>query len=202
MMTGAHESGILVPYQAKERATMTIAEGIARRKSVRAYLDRPVAPDEVDNVVEAGRWAPNAGPFHVTVLRRPELLQRLDEATHRAIMDSGLEFLIMRASLPGYRPLYGAPVALLLSSPAGPYATLNCAVAAENMLLQATELGLASCFIVTAGWALAADASLAEEVGLPKGNIFQCAVLLGHAAATDPYSSPERVLRGTVSYTD
>ena len=181
---------------------MGIANVIANRKSVRAYLDRPVNDADLQTVVEAGRWAPNAGPFHVTVLRNPELKRRLDDATHKAMLDSGMEFLRMRASLPGYRPLYSAPVVILLSGPAGPYAAVNCALAAENMALQATASGLASCFIVTPGLALGADAALAAEVGLPEGHAFQCAVLLGHAAAEDPYTKPEREPKGTVGYVD
>jgi FMN reductase [NAD(P)H] len=181
---------------------MSISEGITKRKCVRAYLDRPVAPDDVEKVVEAGRWAPNAGPFHLTVLRRAELLQRLSDATHEAMMASGVEFLQMRASLPGYRPLYAAPVAILLSGPAGPNVAMNCALAAENMLLQATELGLGSCFVVTPGRALGPDATLAQQAGLPEEYAFQCAVLLGYPAASDPYSSPERKPKGTISYID
>jgi FMN reductase [NAD(P)H] len=181
---------------------MSISNIIANRKSVRAYLDRPVDDADVQTVVQAGRWAPNAGPFHITVLRRPELRRRLDEATHKAMLDSGMEFLRMRASLPGYRPLYGAPVVILLSGPAGPYTAVNCALAAENMALQATESGLASCFIVTPGLALGADAALAKDVGLPEGHAFQCAVLLGRAAAEDPYTKPEREPKGTAGYVD
>ena len=181
---------------------MSISEIIAKRKSVRAYLDQPVSADDVEKVVEAGRWAPNAGPFHLTVLRRPELKQRLNDATHKGMMESGVEFLRMRASLPGYQPLYGAPVVVLVSGPDGPYTAVNCALAAENMVLQATGVGLASCFIVTPGLALRADAALALEVGLPEGHAFQCAVLLGYPAATDPYSNPERKPKGTVGYVD
>jgi FMN reductase [NAD(P)H] len=182
---------------------MIISEAIARRKSVRAYLDRPVSADYVEKVVEAGRWAPNAGPFHMTVLRRPELKQRLNDAAHTAMMASSLERVRMRAALPGYQPLYGAPVVIMVSGPAdGPFTPMNCALAAGNMVLQATELGLASCFVITPGGALNSDPALAQEAGVPEGYAFQCAVLLGHSAASDPYTSPERVRKGTVSYID
>lgn len=181
---------------------MSISETIAKRKSVRAYLDQPVGAGDVEEIVEAGRWAPNAGPFHATVLRRPDLKQRLNDATHEAMLESGIEFLKMRASLTGYQPLYAAPVVVLLSGPDGPYTGVNCALAAENMLLEATERGLASCFIVTPGLALRADETLAREVGLPEGHAFQCAVLLGYAATSDPYSNPEREPKGTVGYVD
>ena len=182
---------------------MSVSDIIAKRKCVRAYLEQAVSADDLEKVVEAGRWAPNAGPFHITVLRRHELKQRLNDATREAMLASDREFLRMRAGLPGYQPMYGAPVAILLSGPGdGPYSGVNCALAAENMLLQATDLGLASGFIVTPGMALGADAALAQEVGLPEGSVFQCAVLIGYPAATDPYSNPERDRKGTVSYID
>ncbi len=181
---------------------MSISEAVAKRRSVRAYLDRPVSVEDVDKVVEAGRWAPNVGPFHITVLRRPDLKRRLDDATYEAMVASSVEFIRMRAALPGYRPLYGAPVVIILSAPAGPYAGVNCALAAGNMVLQAMELGLGSCFIMTPGLGLGADTTLAGEVGIPEGHSFQCGVLLGHAAANDPYSNSEREPKGTVGYVD
>ncbi len=180
-----------------------IGGDIARRKCVRAYADTLVSADQVDQVVEAGRWAPNAGPFHISVLRKADLKQRLNDATREAMLASAMEFLRMRASLPGYEPMYGAPVAILLSAPKdGMYSGVNCALAAENMVLQATGKGLASCFIVTPGLALGADAALAADVGIPEGFAFQCAVLVGHGADSDPYSDPERAPKGTVSYID
>ena len=40
---------------------MEIADAIAKRKSVRAYLDKPVAAEGLEKIVEAGRWAPKIG---------------------------------------------------------------------------------------------------------------------------------------------
>lgn len=182
---------------------MDVAEAIAKRKSVRAYLDRPVSDEDLGKIVEAGRWAPNSGPFLLTVLRRSSLKERLDEITHQAMLRSGVEFLQMRASLPGYRPLYGAPVVILLTTPADAQTgAQDCALAAGNMILQATELGLASCFIVTPGLGLAAEPALAREIGLPEDHVFQCAVLLGYPGDKDPYSNPDRQPKGAVRYVD
>ncbi len=58
---------------------------------------------------------------------------KIDALTHEAMLNSDREFLRKRASLPGYRPLYGAPVLLLLSGPAdGPYSAVNAALAART----------------------------------------------------------------------
>ncbi len=40
---------------------MNITEAITKRKSIRAYLDKPVPADDLEKIIEAGRWAPNAG---------------------------------------------------------------------------------------------------------------------------------------------
>ncbi len=97
---------------------MNISEAIAKRKSVRAYLDKPVLDDDLAKIVEAGQWAPNAGPFEISAIRNRTLLQRISDRTLDAMVHSDNEFLRQRASLPGYQPTYGAPVLILLSSPA------------------------------------------------------------------------------------
>jgi nitroreductase len=42
---------------------MDVSEAIAKRKSVRAYENKPVPADVLKRIAEAGRWAPNAGLF-------------------------------------------------------------------------------------------------------------------------------------------
>ncbi|MFH1350460.1 MAG: nitroreductase family protein [Pseudomonadota bacterium] len=116
---------------------MNISDAIAKRKSVRAYLDKPVLADDLATIVEAGRWAPNAGPFQISVVRNTGLRQRINDRTLNAMIHSSNEFLQKRASLPDYQPIYGAPVLILLSGPADtPHSPRNTALAAENMLLK------------------------------------------------------------------
>ncbi len=186
---------------------MNISEAIATRKSVRAYTADPVNSDAVEQIIEAGRWAPNHGDFHLSVIRDPGLKQRINDKTLAGMKASGIPFLEERAALPGYQPLYEAPVAILLSAPAdSPAAALNCALVAENMLLQATALGLGSCFFMSAAMVLKGETNtaLAREAGIPEGYVFHCGVLCGHAAAENKFSLPaeERAPRGTVTYLD
>ncbi|MGI6656726.1 MAG: nitroreductase family protein [Desulfobulbus sp.] len=183
---------------------MQVNEAIRTRKSVRSYRDEPVPPEVLETIIEAGQWAPNAGPFLITVIRNESLRQRIDARTKEAMLDSGIPFLRERASLAGYQPLYGAPVVLLLSGPKGPYTGLNAALAAENMILEATAAGLASCFIVTPAFMLSnpANNDLARAAEIPEDHIAQCAVLIGHGADNDPFSLGERVKKGEVRYLD
>ena len=184
---------------------MNISEAIAKRKSVRAYLDKPVPEDDLAKIVEAGQWAPNAGPFQISVVRNAGLRQRINDRTLDAMLHSGNAFLQQRAALPGYQPIYGAPVLILLSAPTNaPYSAVNTALAAENMLLQATGLGLGSCHIVTPALALNGENNrdLAREAGFPDGDVVQCAVIVGYAAAENKFTAGERTRKGSVNYVD
>ena len=184
---------------------MDISEAIAKRKSVRAYLDKLVLADDLEKIVEAGRWAPNSGPFQISVIRNAGLRQKINDRTLDAMVRSDNEFLQQRASLPGYQPIYGAPVLILLSGSAdAPHSLRNTALAAENMLLEATGLGLGSCYLFTPTLALNGESNrdLAQEAGIPDGYALQCAVIVGYAAAEDKFTVAERTRKGSVNYVD
>lgn len=184
---------------------MNISEAIAKRKSVRAYLDTLIPSEDLDRIVETGRWAPNAGPFQISVIRNRELRQEINDRTLNAMIHSGNAFLQQRASLPGYQPLYGAPVLILLSGPAdAPHSARNTALAAENMLLEATGLGLGSCFLVSPTLSLNGknNRDLAKKAGIPDGYGVECAIIVGYAEAENKFTVAERTRKGSVNYVD
>lgn len=184
---------------------MDVSEAIRKRKSVRAYLDKPVPEENLAKIVEAGRWAPNAGEYQISVIRNAGLRQRINDRAHDAMVHSKIEFLRKRVSLPGYQPLYGAPVLILLSGPTeGPHSTANAALAAENMILEATGLGLGSCYVVSPTLALNGEQNrdLAQEAGIPDGYTLQCGVIVGYAAAENKFSVGDRTMKGSVFTVD
>jgi len=184
---------------------MIVSEAIMQRKSVRSYTDKPVSADDVAKIVEAGQWAPNAGPFNMSVIRNADLLKRINDLTSKAMLASGNDFLVERASLPGYQPLYGAPVMIILSGPSdAPYTQLNVATSAENMLLQATGLGLGSCFLRSPAFALNAEENraIAGEAGIAEGAPMQCAVVFGYTDDENKFRRMEREKRGSVTFVD
>jgi len=183
---------------------MEVSEAIAKRKSVRAYEDRPVPADVLAKIVEAGRWAPNTVPFHLSVIRNQALRKKINDRTLEAMANGPNDFLRQRASLPGYRPLYGAPVLIVFSAPTDvPFGPMNTALAAENMLLEATSLGLGSCYLITPTMVLTGgNNELAREARVPEGYAALCAIVVGYAAAEDKFSLPERSKKGEVAYVD
>ena len=184
---------------------MNIFEAIAKRESVRAYFNKQIKTKDLGKIIEAGQWAPNAGPFHISVIRNAVLRQKINDRAYNAMIHSGIEFLQQRASLPGYQPLYGAPVLILLSGPPdSPYSAVNTALAAENMILEATELGLGSCYLVSPTLALngSDNRDLAQEAGIPDTYTLQCAVIVGYATGETKFPLGERTKKGSVNYVD
>jgi nitroreductase len=187
------------------RERMETIEAINRRKSVRAYEEKAVPQDVLSTIIEAGQRPPNAGPFHLSVIRNSALLKKINDLTREAMLNSDNAFSRQRASLPGYEPIYGAPVLILLSAPEdSPFGAINTALSAENMLIQATEVGLGSCFLISPTRVLngAGNRELAREAGVPEGYAVQCAVIVGYAAAENKFSVSERARKGTVHYID
>jgi FMN reductase [NAD(P)H] len=184
---------------------MKISDAIAKRRSIRAYKEKPVPADDLARIIEAGRWAPNAGPFHISVVHNAQVHQKINEKTIHAMLHSGDEFLIEKASIPGGRPLYGAPMFILISGPAeNPLKAFNASLSAENMILQATELGLGTCFMLCPTLALNDENNreLRRGAGVPDGYVPQCCLVVGYAGEENLSATEERAPRGTVTYVD
>lgn len=61
-----------------------VMELIRTRRSVRKFTDRPVADELVEQILEAGRWAPsgtNNQPWRLVVVRDPAVKDRIADCT-------------------------------------------------------------------------------------------------------------------------
>lgn len=182
---------------------MNVSDAILKRRSIRSYLDKPVPDEDVEKIVGSARWASNAGPYHISVMRNRDLMARINAKVLEAMLASGDDFTIGRAKLPGYQPLHGAPVAALYSAPAeNPLGPLNCGISAVYLILQATELGYGSCFIRSLAHYLnkPAGVEMAREAGIPEGYTFQNGVVFGFTDDEMRFRRMDIVQRGEVTY--
>jgi len=145
---------------------MHVFQAILSRRSVRAYLPRPLEREKLEQILLAGTYAPSGGnnqSTHFLVLENPQAIDRLRRAAVAALaemeirdgMYARLITTIQQARREGehYDFTYGAPVFVLLANKQGyGNAMADCALAAENMFLQATELGVGSCYINQVHW--------------------------------------------------
>lgn len=159
---------------------MDMLSTITARKSTRSYSPEPVGKEKLSLLAQAANSAPKAGPFHITVLTNRAIIAEINEKALAAMKMSGNDFLMSRAAIPGYQPLYGAPVLMLFSAPASnPYGNVTAAAAATAVTFAATAIGLGSCYVVTPTLALNPDAELQRKAGTPEGFSTVCGVLLG-----------------------
>jgi nitroreductase len=120
------------------KATLAL---IRRRRSIRRYRPDPIPDEMVEQLLEAGRWAPSAGnrqPWSIIVVR--------DEAIRQEVARHAAYYVIRWAHVSE------APLLLVLcgNTRGGPYRAYlheDVGLAGSQIMLQAEALGLGTCWI-------------------------------------------------------
>ncbi|QSX09155.1 nitroreductase family protein [Alkalibacter rhizosphaerae] len=161
---------------------MNVLEALEKRRSVRWYEDRPVEQEKLDQIVKFGNKAPISGEIHLTVIRNPQLLKKINDTVADMMRNSDNEFMKSRIALPGYEPLYDAPVLIVVSGPEGARGNgANGACSAMNMITAATGLGLGSCYVMSPTMVIGRE-TFRKQAGLPDGFEPIVGVLIGYKA--------------------
>ncbi len=112
---------------------MKVEEAIKKRRSVRKYLDKKVEKEKILKILEAGRLAPSAmnkQPWDFIIVQDQKTREKIAKDTFFA------------------RFLDQAPLVIVgVGDPQLKYYKIDVSIALQNMVLQATELGLGSCWI-------------------------------------------------------
>ncbi len=119
---------------------MDVSKAIEDRRSIRRYKTADVEDDKVDKILESARIAPSAAnrqKWKFVVVRDPKTRENLVDACN------------------GQKFVADAPVLIAACStesdtimPCGQYAyTVDLSIALSFMILQATELGLGTCWL-------------------------------------------------------
>lgn len=130
------------PYPPAEvpspEATMALLKG---RRSIRRYRTDPVPDEMLEQVLEAGRWAPSAShrqPWAFIVVRDPEMLQQI--AAHAA-------YYVVRWAHVAEAPLLIVLCGDCSSRVYSQFLHEDIGLAGGQMMLQAWALGLGTCWI-------------------------------------------------------
>jgi len=156
---------------------MELNQVLHLRKSCRGYLPTPLTDEEVNRLLEAAQTAPLARgddlTTHITVLRDPAIVEEIRREVVTVSRKTGLD----------YDPLWGATTLFFLSATDISedhieYSNVACVI--ENMLLQATEMGLGSTYIWGCLRKLRAHPETIAKLGLPEGYEILSAMAVGH----------------------
>lgn len=152
-------------------------EAIVKRRSIRKYTDEPVSEEAVQALLEAGMCAPSAGnerPWHFLVIEERALLEEIMKVHPFSSM------------------LKEAPLAILVCAdvncdkyPGTNYWIQDCAAATENILIEAQERGLGTCWLGVYPKTERVE-GIRKIFTLPE-NIFPfCVIAVGHPGETKP----------------
>lgn len=137
---------------------------IYSRRSTRRYKPSPVERAKLLKIVDAGRFAPSGGnnqTNHFLVIEKREVIRtlvllvekafagmRVTEGMYKSIRNS-----ILSSQKGGYVFCYDAPVLIVVANRKDYGNNMaDVAVAIENMMLEANELDLGSCWINQLRW--------------------------------------------------
>ncbi|MHB8127640.1 MAG: nitroreductase family protein [Mobilitalea sp.] len=175
---------------------------IKERRSIRKYKTEQITEDELEIILEAGLYAPNAGgrqsPVFI-VTQDKDLNDKIGRMKREVIgeIPAGRHVSKVHPSILDDTALpscfYGAPTVITLIAPDNFFfSESDCAIAAESMMLAAWSIGVASCYIGKA------DETFKTEFGkelLAKWKINDhykafCHVLFGYADGEIPRAKP------------
>jgi nitroreductase len=173
---------------------MNVLQAIRERRAVRDYTAGPVSAGMIYQLITSASWAPSAmneQPCHFTVITDRGLLDDISALAKAWLLKN-------IASLPHsslfrdlvsdekFHLLYRAPALIIISAPARSQWTVeDCTLAAQNMMLAATSLGLGSCWIGFAqGWLNTPEAR--DLLNLSEQNLCVAPIVIGHPKAVLP----------------
>jgi nitroreductase len=118
---------------------MTLLETIQKRYSCRAYLQKSIEQEKLDQLFEAARLAPsarNTQDWRFVVVTDNKIKKQITQTTNRPDVFEKAGAIIAACSNSDYVMTCGQPI--------GP---IDVAIALEHIALQAAELGLGTCWI-------------------------------------------------------
>ena len=190
---------------------MKLLELMKYRRSIRKYQERQIARGDLETIIEAGLYAPNAGGGQrafICALHNRELCERVGRMNLAKFDRSRLAGSYVSSEQPSAiddpsikSGFYGAPTVCAVFGPKNfLYSSADAFCCAENMVLAATALGISSCIVARGEETFDSDpgAALLREWGIPDHYIARCFVLLGYCRGDYPAVKPRRQNRSVI----
>ena len=190
---------------------MELLELMKYRRSIRKYEERQVSKDDLEKVIQAGLFAPNAGGGQrsmIVAVHNRELVEKLGRLNVACMDRSRLIGSHVSAEQPSIiddptikSGFYGAPtVCIIFAQKNFLYSIPDAFCCAENMVLEATELGLASCIIARGEETFANEEGEAflRQWNIPENYEARCFVLLGYCKGDYPAEKARKAGRSLI----
>lgn len=176
-------------------AVPTVLDAIYQRRAVRNYSRQPVTRETIQALLDAAVQAPSAmnrQPWAFLVIQDKNLLKRISDAAKARILASAawagnLEHKHLPLDAPEFDIFYQGSTLIVIcaSEQTGFSPEGDCFLAAQNLMLAAQALGLASCPI---GFArdILRDEEFKKELSIPASILPVLPIIVGYAAGATP----------------
>lgn len=184
---------------------MELLEIIKARHSIRKYTDRQISRGDLEKILEAGNYAPNAGGGQRSMMvgvRNKAIVEKIGRMNVAYFDKTNLAGSYVSKEQPSTiddptikSGFYGAPsVVAIFGQNRFLFREADAFCMAENMILQATELGIASCIISRGAETFISPEGqiLLKELNIPENYTAICFVILGYIDGEQPQSKPRR----------
>jgi nitroreductase len=162
---------------------MDAIEALKTRRSVRRYLPKKVTRGQIEAMLDAARFAPtacNAQPWEFVVITGSETRARIAELGDNCAF------------------LEHAPACVAVFCRETDHGLEDGCAAVQSLLIAATALGLASCWVAGAGAKYAPE--VAKLLGARGHHRLIALVALGYAAEESTLRPPRRLLEDVVHW--
>lgn len=184
---------------------MKLMEIIKSRHSIRKYTDRQISRSDLEIILEAGNYAPNAGGGQRSIMvavHNRELATHIGRLNMARFDRTNMAGSYVSKEQPSTiddpsikNGFYDAPTVICVFCQDNfLFKTADAFCMMENMILQATELGIASCIISRGAETFDSEEgqSLMREWDVPEGYACQGFVILGYIDGAQPHSKPRK----------
>jgi len=172
------------------KVEMSTFEAILSRRSVRQFKSRMVSHETVRILLEAAVRAPTAmhqEPWGFVVIQNSKILQKLSDLSKPLFIKEATQKFYQQASnilemfrKPDFNIFHNAGTLILVCGEStAPFYEADCWLAAENLMLAATAMGLGTCVIGSALSALSLS-EIKDELNIPENFTVVTAITLGY----------------------
>ncbi len=165
---------------------MDVFEAIKGRRSIRQFTDEPIGKDALERLLDAARWAPTASNqqrWRFVVVTSPSVKELIKKFAPGIFVMPAAFIVICVEKEPGANPW------------AEETYLADCAIAAQNIMLAAYEMGIGSCPALSY-----AKVAIREILNIPEGIEPLLVITLGYPAeAPEP---PPRLELNQIAFMD
>lgn len=184
-----------------------IVQKMLTRHAIRRFEDRQIEEDALEQILQAGLYAPSAGNnqySRIVVCQDKEVNEKLGRI-NRYMQFKGNDPKSVAHSVSTEQPsiqddftimsgYYHAPTVLTIFTKNHKYAYEDAAIIGENLMLAAHFLDIGACYVGRTEEVFATEYGLEtrKKWGIPDDMVAVCNVLLGYRKGPAPHDKPRK----------